>query len=110
MQTNIPGHEGIGITMSLGDRIGKQLRLDQRVSVKWINETCGTCKICLHDLIACPQRNNSGRDRPGTTQQYVAVAAEHTSPIPSVLSEGLAAPILCGTFISLPLSEGTSCF
>lgn len=107
MQTKIPGHEGIGTITELGDRVGNKLRIGQRVGVKWINETCGTCDICLRDPTACPEQNNSGRDRPGTLQQYVNVAAEHASPIPSGLSGALAAPLLCGTFIALTLFEGT---
>src|SRR5687767_10774915 len=97
METNVPGHEGVGIIVKLGRGVdSSKCSLGQRVGIKWINETCRQCEICERDETACPSQHNSGRDRPGTLQQYACVAADHASPIPDGLPGHLAAPLLCG--------------
>lgn len=103
MDVHIPGHEGIGTVVKLGSDVGNERALGQRVGIKWIHETCGDCEICERDSTACPKQHNSGRDRPGTLQEYVAVPAKHASPIPDGISGHIAAPLLCGKpiFISL---------
>ncbi|PCG94251.1 Polyketide synthase, enoylreductase [Penicillium occitanis (nom. inval.)] len=95
MGVHIPGHEGIGTVVKLGSDVGNERALGQRVGIKWIHETCGDCEICERDSTACPNQHNSGRDRPGTLQEYVAVPAKHASPIPDGISGHLAAPLLC---------------
>lgn len=95
MDVHIPGHEGIGIVVKLGSAVGTERALGQRVGIKWIHETCGDCEICQQDLIACPNQHNSGRDSPGTLQEYVAVPAKHASRIPDGLGGHIAATLLC---------------
>ncbi|KAJ9144072.1 Polyketide synthase, enoylreductase [Pleurostoma richardsiae] len=98
MDVHVPGHEGVGTIVRLGERVAQAastLRLGQRVGVKWIHETCGTCDICERDETSCPNQHNSGRDRPGTLQQFVVVPARNATPIPDGISSAAAAPLLC---------------
>jgi propanol-preferring alcohol dehydrogenase len=110
MDVHIPGHEGIGTVVKLGSDVGNERLLGQRVGIKWIHETCGDCEICQRDLTACPNQHNSGRDRPGTLQEYVAVPAKHASPIPDGISGHIAAPLLCGKRITPDLSNITKAY
>lgn len=43
MVVNIPGHEGIGNVVQLGHRVS-QLRLGQRVGIKWSMRRAGRVK------------------------------------------------------------------
>lgn len=109
MTTNIPGHEGIGHVVQLGRGVTPSL-LHQRVGVKWIYKTCHQCQICLRNETTCPNQNNSGRDVPGTLQQYMMVPARHVTVIPEGLSSDAAAPLLCAglTMYSAILKSQTS--
>lgn len=97
MEVHIPGHEGIGNVVQLGSRVS-QPSLGQRVGIKWIHETCRNCEICERDETSCPEQHNSGRDRPGTLQQFAIVPARHATPIPDEISSEIAAPLLCGKY------------
>ncbi|KAH8885923.1 putative alcohol dehydrogenase [Thozetella sp. PMI_491] len=97
MEVNVAGHEGIGHIVQVGELVQQDgsLSLGQRVGVKWIHETCGTCEVCQRDETLCPSQHNCGRDRPGTLQQYVAVSSKHATPIPPGIGSEIAAPLLC---------------
>ncbi|CAK7199551.1 hypothetical protein SEUCBS139899_002231 [Sporothrix eucalyptigena] len=97
MDVHIPGHEGVGVIVQMGSRASQvgNLRLGQRVGIKWIHETCGQCPACQRNNTVCPRQHNSGRDRDGTLQQYLTVPASHATPIPDGISSEVAAPLLC---------------
>ncbi|KAK4694768.1 hypothetical protein P7C71_g2864, partial [Lecanoromycetidae sp. Uapishka_2] len=94
MSTSIGGHEGIGHVVKLGPNTPSHLT-GKRVGVKWLHEYCNTCEICTVDVTACPNQHNSGRDVPGTFQQYTLSPLEGLSFIPEELESGIAAPLLC---------------
>ncbi|KAJ2956097.1 hypothetical protein NQ176_g11344 [Zarea fungicola] len=99
MDVKIAGHEGVGHVVQVGSSVPESgafsRRVGQRVGVKWIHETCGDCAVCERDETLCDAQHNSGRDRPGTLQQYVVVPAKHASPIPDGVESKIAAPLLC---------------
>ena len=103
MTTHTPGHEGVGRIVTMGHRASEEngrLRLGSRVGVKWIRDACYKCEICQIDSTSCPYQQNSGRDIPGTLQQYVACRARSVTMIPEGIDSAIAAPLLCGKWLS----------
>lgn len=94
MTTDILGHEGVGRVVQLGPNVSESL-LNRRVGVKWLHTYCNACEICAVDVTACPNQHNSGRDVPGTFQQYTPSPIEGLTMIPEELEDEAAAPLLC---------------
>ncbi|KAF2710046.1 GroES-like protein [Pleomassaria siparia CBS 279.74] len=92
---DIPGHEGVGIVVKLGEGVSPDL-LDKRVGVKWLWSACGKCAACKKGKVNhCPDQLNTGRSVNGTLQQYVVAHASYITLIPDGLSSEVAAPLLC---------------
>lgn len=94
MSTDIGGHEGVGHVFKLGPSVSQSL-LNKRVGVKWLHTYCNKCEICSVDVTACPNQHNSGRDVPGTFQQFTLSPVEGLTMIPQTLEDEVAAPLLC---------------
>lgn len=94
MKVHIGGHEGIGTVISLGASVPSSF-LNVRVGVKWIYSACLSCEVCEVNYVHCPNQSNSGRDVPGTFQQYVAAPARFVTRIPDGLESEKAAPLMC---------------
>jgi propanol-preferring alcohol dehydrogenase len=90
----VGGHEGVGKVVSLGDGVPSSF-FNSRVGVKWLYSTCLDCEICEVNYVHCPNQSNSGRDVPGTFQQYVVAHARFVTRIPESLGSEKAAPLLC---------------
>jgi len=93
----VGGHEGVGTIVKMG--IGNEkadVKVGDRVGVKWLSGTCGSCAACLsgHDGV-CFHQKISGYYTPGTFQQYVTGPANYVTPIPDGLDSAQAAPMLC---------------
>jgi alcohol dehydrogenase, propanol-preferring len=85
----IVGHQIVGV-IAEGKNVG------QRVGVAWIYFACGKCNYCLSgNENLCEQFQATGRDMNGGYAEYLKVGAEFVHPIPSVLSDSEAAPLLC---------------
>lgn len=92
----IGGHEGIGIVVKLGEGV-TNVKLGDRVGVKWITSTCLSCDSCMAGFDGrCVQRKVSGYRDPGTFQQYMISDPKYVTPIPDELDSAEAAPLLCG--------------
>lgn len=94
MAVNIGGHEGVGKVISLGASVDPSF-LHSRVGVKWLYSACLACEVCNVNYVHCPNQSNSGRDVPGTFQQYVVAPARFVTRIPDALDSEKAAPLLC---------------
>lgn len=94
MAVNVGGHEGVGKVIRIGQGVPQSF-MDSRVGVKWLYSACEECEICSLSYIRCPHQSNSGRDVPGTFQQYVVAPAKFVTKIPTQLSSERAAPLLC---------------
>ncbi|KAF9252302.1 hypothetical protein CBS147333_152 [Penicillium roqueforti] len=78
----VGGHEGVGKVVKLGaDTESSNLKIGDRVGVKWVSSACGHCL--------------SGYYTPGTFQQYTLGPANYITPIPDGLDSASAAPLLC---------------
>ncbi len=104
----ILGHQAVGVIEALGpDTTTRQL--GERVGVAWIFSACGECAFCLSGQEnLCPQFRATGRDADGGYAEYMTAPAEFVHPIPPLLSDSEAAPLLCAGAIgyrSLRLSN-----
>jgi len=101
------GHQVIGILENRQQAVG--LQNGQRVGVAWIASACGHCKRCLAgNENLCAEFKATGRDINGGYAEYMKVRAEFVYPIPSLLTDSEAAPLLCAGAIgyrSLRLSN-----
>lgn len=93
--TDIPGHEGVGIVVSLGPGAPESM-MGKRVGIKWVWSACNKCSACAAGFISnCANQCNSGKDVRGTLQQYVVAHAQFVTLIPDGVPSEVAAPLLC---------------
>jgi len=72
------------------------IKLGDRVRIKWIAYACGACPACLEGADGvCFNQKISGYYYPGTFQQYAIGPARYVTPIPDGLKSDDAAPMLC---------------
>lgn len=104
----VPGHQVVGRIQALGPGADR-LQVEERVGVAWIYSACGHCTFCLNGQEnLCPNFRATGRDAFGGYATYMVAPADFVYPIPSSLSNGQAAPLLCAGAIgyrSLRLSH-----
>ena len=88
----ILGHQVVGLV----EKAAGDLAAGQRVGVAWIYSACGHCKYCrAGNENLCENFRATGRDADGGYAQYMKVRADFAHPIPDVLSDLEAAPLLC---------------
>ncbi|OQD89826.1 hypothetical protein PENANT_c002G01266 [Penicillium antarcticum] len=94
----IGGHEGVGVVTQLGPSCeSSDIKVGDRVGIKWIASVCGNCAPCLLGADGvCPKAKVSGFTCPGTFQEYVLAPAHYATPIPDGMASEVAAPLLCG--------------
>lgn len=90
----VPGHEGAGHVMSVGEGAGDEFKVGDMVVVPWLAGTCGKCVQCQSGREnLCPKRIVMGFDVNGTYAEYVVAKASHVVKIPDNLEPEQAAPI-----------------
>lgn len=96
-QGQVGGHEGVGIMQKMGPGAElSNLKVGDRVGIKWIASACGSCPACLENEDGvCFNQKISGYRYPGTFQQYAIAPANYVTPIPDGLESADAAPLLC---------------
>jgi propanol-preferring alcohol dehydrogenase len=91
----IPGHEVVGEVVALGAGVST-VSLGARVGVQPLWSTCGTCEHCLTGAEQrCRQRQITGETRDGGFAELMTADARFAFPIPEVLTDTEAAPLLC---------------
>ncbi len=91
----VPGHQVVGRVLAIGEHV-TNLQVGQRVGVAWIYSACGQCAFCRNGQEnLCPDFRATGRDVFGGYAQYMVALADFVHPIPDVLGDGEAAPLLC---------------
>ncbi|KAI9042277.1 zinc-dependent alcohol dehydrogenase [Aspergillus affinis] len=104
----VGGHEGVGKIVKLGPGAeSSNLKIGDRVGVKWISSACGNCLPCQAGSDGlCFAQKVSGYYTPGTFQQYTLGPANYVTPIPDGLGSDEAAPMLCaGTTVYAALKR-----
>ncbi|MBJ7312225.1 zinc-dependent alcohol dehydrogenase [Rugamonas sp. CCM 8940] len=91
----IPGHEGIGLVVALGEGV-TAVKLGERVGVPWLFSACGHCEHCLTAWeTVCGEAQFGGYTRNGGFAEYILADPTYVARIPAGLSAADAAPIIC---------------
>ncbi|KDQ07027.1 hypothetical protein BOTBODRAFT_149416 [Botryobasidium botryosum FD-172 SS1] len=92
----IGGHEGAGIVVAIGEHSDTDLKIGDKVGIKWIADCCLKCEMCRKGYEpACSKAQCSGFNVDGSFQQYAVSYTRQLSRIPDGLPLEDAAPILC---------------
>ena len=99
----VPGHQVVGTVAAAGPRQSSISNLESRmpqvgdrVGVAWIFSACGKCEYCRSGQEnLCPDFKATGRDANGGYAEYMTAPAGFAHPIPEVLTDAEAAPLLC---------------
>jgi D-arabinose 1-dehydrogenase-like Zn-dependent alcohol dehydrogenase len=90
-----PGHEVVGVIDELGAGVSEWGK-GQRVGVGWHGGHDGTCLPCRRgDFRNCCNLQIPGITYDGGYQEYMVAPVTALAPIPEVLSDTEAAPLLC---------------
>ncbi len=91
----IPGHEGVGEVVEMGDEV-TNLKLGDVVGVPWLHTACGHCEFCrtARETI-CHDQENSGYSVNGSFAEYAIMDAAYTITVPKELDPIYAAPLFC---------------
>lgn len=104
----IPGHEGVGEIVEVGEGI-THLQVGDRVGVPWLYSACGQCEYCLTGReTLCHQQQNAGYSVNGGYAEYCLADARYVVKVPENLGYVEAAPIFCAgvtTYKALKVGE-----
>lgn len=91
----IPGHEGVGTIVAIGDG-DAPLAVGDRVALPWLGKACGTCRYCItgHETY-CTAPAYMGYTIDGSYAEYALAYASHAVKVPDAVSSFDAAPITC---------------
>lgn len=91
----IPGHEGVGEVVAVGDQVTR-VTVGDLVGNAWLWSACGECDYCETGWeTLCPQQKNGGYAVDGSFGQYMLVDARYAPLIPDGVDLAGLAPILC---------------
>lgn len=91
----IPGHEGVGTVVAVGDRV-ERVKVGDTVGNAWLASACGECEYCQTGWeTLCESQQNSGYSVDGSFGQYMLVDSRYCPVIPDGVEPAAAAPILC---------------
>ena len=91
----IPGHEGVGHVVAVGDSVTR-VAVGDLVGNAWLASACGECEYCQTGWeTLCPNQQNSGYSVDGSFGQYMVVDARYCSVLPDGVDPAAAAPVLC---------------
>ncbi|MBO0897335.1 alcohol dehydrogenase AdhP [Arthrobacter sunyaminii] len=91
----IPGHEGVGEVVAVGDGV-TDVALGDMVGNAWLWSACGVCEYCRTGWeTLCEQQQNGGYTVNGSFGQYMLVDAKFAARIPKGADPVEIAPILC---------------
>ncbi len=91
----IPGHEGYGEVVALGEGV-TELAVGDHVGNAWLWSACGTCEFCRTGWeTLCPNQQNGGYSVDGSFGEYMLVDETYAPRIPEGVDPVGVAPILC---------------
>ncbi|WP_413452797.1 alcohol dehydrogenase AdhP [Georgenia phoenicis] len=91
----IPGHEGVGTVVAVGERV-ERVKVGDTVGNAWLASACGECEYCQTGWeTLCESQQNSGYSVDGSFGQYMLVDSRYCPVIPDGVDPAAAAPILC---------------
>ena len=91
----IPGHEGVGEVIEIGEGI-EHLKVGDIVGVPWLYSACGHCDHCYAGWeTLCKKQQNSGYSVNGSFAEYCLADGDYVGVIPDGVDLLEIAPILC---------------
>ncbi|GAA5169135.1 MULTISPECIES: alcohol dehydrogenase AdhP [Halomonadaceae] len=91
----IPGHEGVGHVVAVGDGV-KHVKEGDRVGIPWLYSTCGHCEHCLGGWeTLCESQQNTGYSVNGGFAGYTLAQADYVGRLPDNVDFLEIAPVLC---------------
>ncbi|MFF3037766.1 alcohol dehydrogenase AdhP [Arthrobacter citreus] len=91
----IPGHEGVGRVVSLGEGV-TELQEGDIVGNAWLWSACGVCEYCRTGWeTLCEQQQNGGYTVNGSFGEYMLVDEKFAARIPEGADPVEVAPVLC---------------
>lgn len=91
----IPGHEGVGEVVEIGEGI-THLKVGDKVGIPWLYSACGHCDHCYAGWeTLCKEQQNSGYSVNGSFAEYCLADGEYVGVIPDGVDLLEIAPILC---------------
>jgi len=94
----IPGHEGVGHIVALGEGV-EDLEIGDPVGIPWLHDACGQCEFCQTGWeTLCEKQHNTGYSVNGTFAEYAVAPAAYVGRLPKAITEAQMvpmAPILC---------------
>ncbi|WP_425863553.1 alcohol dehydrogenase AdhP [Arthrobacter sp. TWP1-1] len=91
----VPGHEGVGEVVTLGDGV-TSLAVGDLVGNAWLWSACGDCEYCRTGWeTLCESQQNGGYSVDGSFGEYMLVDAEFAPRIPEGADPVEIAPVLC---------------
>lgn len=91
----IPGHEGVGYVVVLGEDVN-EVKLGDIVGVPWLFSACGYCEYCISGWeTLCSAQQNGGYSVDGSFAEYVVADARYVAHFPKDANCLEMAPITC---------------
>jgi propanol-preferring alcohol dehydrogenase len=91
----IPGHEGVGTVIALGEGV-TDLEVGQLVGNAWLFSACGICQFCRTGWeTLCESQENAGYSVDGSFGEYMLVDSKFAARIPDGADLVEIAPVLC---------------
>jgi propanol-preferring alcohol dehydrogenase len=91
----IPGHEGVGKVVVLGEGV-TNISVGQLVGNAWLFSACGDCQYCNTGWeTLCEKQQNGGYSVDGSFGEYMLVDAKFAAIIPEGSDLVEVAPVLC---------------
>lgn len=91
----IPGHEGVGYVVTVGQDVNNVKEGDP-VGVPWLYSACGGCEHCITGWeTLCETQQNGGYSVDGGFAEYVIADARYIGKLPNNPNFMEMAPILC---------------
>jgi alcohol dehydrogenase, propanol-preferring len=91
----IPGHEGVGEVVALGEGVS-DLNMGDLVGNAWLWSACGSCQYCRTGWeTLCEAQENAGYSVDGSFGQYMLVDSRFAVRIPEGADLVEIAPVLC---------------
>ena len=90
----IPGHEGVGTVVAVGDRV-ERVAVGDKVGNAWLATACGACEYCEEGWeTLCPHQKNSGYSVNGSFGQYMLVDSRYCPVVPDGVDAAAAARLV----------------
>jgi alcohol dehydrogenase, propanol-preferring len=95
----ILGHQIVGKIVEVGKKADHS-RINQRVGIPWLGETCGECAFCLEGREnLCDHACFTGYQINGGYAEYCVAHSSFSFPLPDGYDDLHAAPLLCAGLI-----------